>query len=1460
MRKKTNIRALSLLLGLVMILGLLPGTTWARTLTGDGTVESPYLIANAEDLAAFRDQVNGGETALCAKLTADITLSGEWTPFTSSSYVNDAYAGTFDGDYHTITGLNINADATNQGLFGMINGATIRNLKVIGRINCGTKNYIGGIVGRVQAGTIENCSFSGSVSGGYTGGIAGSLNGAGVTIRNCCNEASVSGTYAGGVLGYSTKNATIVNCYNAGTISGTGRTGGIIGQLSSGTITNCYNIGALGGTATYKSGICAFNQAATTNCFYSAPDCEQPGGTASEGTGPIASPDHLLTSLGSAYTADTGNINQGYPILTWQEGKAPIPSHPKITIIGRTFMYDVNAGPKPDTSLEVQYTDMFPAAVTWSLISGEDVVELVTPDNADENNSTILVRALAPGKATVQAKAGNCSDTMEITVFPFVTTVKIEGASVAGKTVRAKINVLNGELDYETFPVKIQWRYLAGSDYAAGNTGAYHNIPGADGLTYTIPEERVGDYLSFTFRWNGEDKSSSPSLIKADAVEVPDPQPSTPDQSLEEVLEWYTMRPVFGRDTNVNRVLEQYLAEHGFGAITASVRSVKEVYGGANIAPSGDITYFYADPNTTPAVKFGSYQVTFSLSNRGESFEIPVILYWDAAQVRETMAQEIAGKISIPSDEVTGDVTLPRVVDGKTWTLISWTSSDEDVISVSDQNQSTADTLFAPYVGVVKRGETDRRVTLTARFNFQFSNSGEAPITLVHTYSVLVKALDQADRDSLQASLMAKLDAGFAKKGLTDALSGSRLTADADGVYTATNDIQFPTTRDFGVDGKYNPVTITTNNSAALKVPDINNAARVDLLRPGVGQPNAEGTLTITLHDRNTSVTASKEFKIRVPALTQEEIDTELALMERVRASYFEGIRGSNDAKDNVRTNLTPFLEVYEKDGRLVWVRTNSARTGQGIVPVPMEGWEDLELWRLFRSSNPNVISHENLIVTRQAEAKAVTITSRLSSQTLGRYGELYMKNPAKYPQYADLAPLYYQEATTNAFAQPASARTAVLSARTLTDTIVVRGTRDPDSPIPVAETVDNVTFTLTGLDGAVWIADSFTGLDETSTVYDLFVKSLGSNYTATRVKGTYIKAISGPNGSLAEKQYGENSGWMYRVGGRIPDVYMGACPLRSGDTVQVFYTRDAKTDDPNWNRPSGGSSSSGGASSGGSPSGSSSSGAGSSGGAAAQTAPQTVQIKKFDDTDSYAVTLPANGPHLVTIPDVKQGQLVVIVGADGQEKVIRKSILEGNRAKFLLAQDAAIKVRDYVNPFDDVANSAWYASAVDFAAGRGLFTGVSPDSFAPDLPLSRGMLAAVLYRLEEPDVRNSNARFSDVASGAWHEQAIAWAADSGIVSGYGDGRFGPDDNITREQLAVMLLHYAQLLGMSTAGRDSLASDSGAVSPWAQEAVAWAVDCGIISGLPDGTLAPSATATRAEAAAMLQRFVSILLR
>ena len=155
-------------------------------------------------------------------------------------------------------------------------------------------------------------------------------------------------------------------------------------------------------------------------------------------------------------------------------------------------------------------------------------------------------------------------------------------------------------------------------------------------------------------------------------------------------------------------------------------------------------------------------------------------------------------------------------------------------------------------------------------------------------------------------------------------------------------------------------------------------------------------------------VLASKEIKVTVQPLTQTEIDAEIALMAKVKAAYWDGIRNANTDQNNVTTDLHAFQECYLNDnGELTWVYDYKELKNHGIIPDELDNWYDLQIWRLFRSSNADVIAHENLLVTRQGDSKAVTITSYLSSETLGKYAE-------KYPQNADFQKLYQQPVTVD--------------------------------------------------------------------------------------------------------------------------------------------------------------------------------------------------------------------------------------------------------------------------------------------------------------------------------------------------------------------------------------------------------------------------------------------------------------
>lgn len=938
--------------------------------------------------------------------------------------------------------------------------------------------------------------------------------------------------------------------------------------------------------------------------------------------------------------------------------------------------------------------------------------------------------------------------------------------------------------------------------------------------------------------------------------------------------------PVCGTDTNV---LEMVTAKLGREDITVTMGAPVRTNATANlgedtvnIAADGAITYFYVDPNgeaTANLQRFGTFSVPFTFARGGVTVErtFAVTVYWDRAKVESAMERDIVSDLPAVPSTATKNFELPKVVNGKTWTDITWTSSDP-AIYISTERQSSADKLLEPYVAVVRGSSVEKTVTLTAKLTFRYTNDvtgSEEPITLLRSYTVTVPA--SADGLKYQKAL----DAVFTADKLTDAATGAALDLGA-----VKNDIQFPTTRDLntylmaqygegnGFDGKYTPVLITSSDPSVIKAPDVANAARVAVYRPAVGEKAKTVTLTVKILDRpcgsgrdyaNLPVLAEKRFTVTVQPLTKQEITNELALMAEVKAHYWDGIKNENTAARDVTGDLAPFVEVYKQDGALVWVRDVREMKNSGIVPVAMNGWQELEAWRLFRSSNPAAVTHENLLVTQQFEGKAVTVTSALSSETLGRYGELYRKDPETYAAYAELAGLYYQ---------PVSAELVVRGRNTANMVKKVfqidgQGTELLVSK-PVKEKV-TVSFTLSG-NGELWLGTrTLRDLDEGVTVFDVLRQLRKEGVLGFENKGGYVQSITCNGKTLAELDEGKNSGWLYTVNGELPDVYMSAYGLKNGDSIRIYFTKDY-TKEPGADRwkpvtpvtktetvtnadgsvtktetkpdgtivetttkPDGSTT-------------------------VAETKPDgsvsTVE-KRADGTTvetvesasggiTVSVSVPKSvGSTRVDIPVSKPtGSMVaVIVHPDGTEEIVRGSVVTETGIALRAEGDVRLKIIDNAKSFNDMADH-WAKDAVEFASSRELFNGVGNDAFGPDLSMTRGMVSTVLARLAGADTAGGET---------WYAKGTAWAVENGISDGT-----APEQPVTREQLAAMLYRYA---GSPAVSGELGFDDADSISAWARDAVRWCVDNGILNGVGGNRMTPQDLARRGQVAAMLMRFL-----
>lgn len=1565
-------RVISLLLALVLALGLLPTAAWAAGTDvsalpefsegADTSTIQKFKISSADSLEALATAVkeNDGKGAYNLKgftfyLANDIELSDTWTPISNVTYPADAFAGTFDGNGHTISGLN-----GSNGLFGFVNGATIKNLKVEGTIS-GTSANVGGIVGKTQGKvTITNCSFTGSVStsksgsSNAAGGIVGRVNAGTLKVENCANHATVTAekASAAGIIGYGGSNkVTITNCYNDGAISGQWYPSGICAQNTKGTskIQECFNSGSIRKTndGTYCAGISANFKGEATNCYRTEPSSDSFDSNNNKGIStPLENSDAVKNKLRGIGFLVSGD---GKVSLPWEAGGTPAEKNPRIVISGGSTLQMTDSGEKPHTTLTVAYKDMDETpAVTWS--ASNDCVTLTAPDNASAADNIRIAQANKPGTVTITAtvtyNGASYSDSVVITVIPHITYVDIvnpeNGVIAPGQTVEAQVSV-GGKPYLASYPeLKYQWWHYdtstkkaekitdaTGKSYTIPKTYAYNRIQvevTCNGVTVSAHDDHKtaevlsGDDALLAFdkaaltleklgvssttitedtklnlpsegengsriTWESSDSSvidpmtgkvTLPAegeqkvtltanltlngkkaelpitfVVKSKTAQAVDADKETLEKAAKALS---VLHPRFGKDSNVQTMVETRLANAGFSGvgvkfISAEPTNAPAVQAASAISSIGGITYFYDDPNKTVNERtqwFDTYKAHFTLTcgKETKSVEIPVIVYWDADKVKQAMTEQIVSKVTLP-ETTEKNFDLPKVVDGKKWTLIEWTSSDR-AVTISTEKQGTADTLFDPYVGVVTRQTLDQQVELTAKFTFQLADQ---QIVLYKVFYVTVKGDPNADnRSTLYQN---KLDEALTAH-LTDAVTGEALDK-----ANVVNDIQFPTTRDLKIDGKYTPVVITSSDPGVIEAPTTPNSARVWVYRPLPGESAKTVTLTVKILDRpngpqpgdNLSamrVLASKEIKVTVQPLTQAEIDAEVALMElvKVKVNYWNGIRNANTDQNNVTTDLHAFQECYlDTDGSLTWVYDREDLKNHGIVPVPLDNWYDQQLWRLFRSSNADVITHENLLVSRREESKAVTVTSYLSSETLGRYAE-------KYPQNADFQKLYKQPVTVDLV---------------VTGTQYAQGNNEGRVQAArralAARPTVTVSFSLSGR--GMGFAEDALSYAEGSTVYDVFSDLLVKHGYTCKRRGSYIAAITSNSGvTLEEFDEGKNSGWMYRVNGELVRRYMSAQGLKDGDRIELYFTSDW-TSEPGaegWQKPgkietivnADGSVTKIETKSDGTVIETTTWRDGST--LTAETSPngrvETVE-KRADGTTvetvesasgeiTASVSVPKSvGSTRVDIPVSKPtGSMVaVIVHPDGTEEIVRGSVVTETGIALRAEGDVRLKIIDNAKRFNDMADH-WAKDAVEFASSRELFNGVGNDAFGPDRSMTRGMVSTVLARLAGADTAGGET---------WYAKGTVWAVENGISDGT-----NPEQPVTREQLAAMLYRYA---GSPAVSGELGFDDADSISAWARDAVRWCVDNGILNGVGGNRMTPQDLARRGQVAAMLMRFL-----
>ena len=539
------------------------------------------------------------------------------------------------------------------------------------------------------------------------------------------------------------------------------------------------------------------------------------------------------------------------------------------------------------------------------------------------------------------------------------------------------------------------------ADDAKAPTADWTLLPDMSGATATVSASAAGKYLKAV----ATSGSSTVELVSANPV-IAAGSLEAAVQKLNDANRQIVV-DYSAEGGNVNDALKAQLADLGFTDVDVKVHKggvlfgVKDANATVSISDAqdktnGDVTFFFIDPNNYTGFNIDglrSANVGFDLSRDGKTVYFQpsktVQVAWDEARVQQ-MLDDAAEQIAIvyaagdSAESVTSNLTLPYRAGSKSKFEVKWKSSDGDAVWPSGYG-------WDDYTGKVTRVSSDRAVTLTATVSFV--SGGPSDVKGMHDFTVTVKGDPEkvaADKKALQE----KVDAAFTYVNIK--YSGTDTVAEKDGL---TDDLQMPRTSTLGVDGKYYKVEYSASTDDVTF-----NGYKGTVFRPEAGKDAVSTKLTCTVTDKNNAeVTATKTLDFTVAPQDQADLDNELKLMEAAKAGYAEAILDGQDAA-GVTANMHAFQKAYlDADGKLAWSydKATTDAAGSGIVPVELEGASESAGYRLFKSSRPDLLKHENLVLGETPEYNTkVTVTSRLSSEKYARYAERYPDNPT----YAKLA------------------------------------------------------------------------------------------------------------------------------------------------------------------------------------------------------------------------------------------------------------------------------------------------------------------------------------------------------------------------------------------------------------------------------------------------------------------------
>lgn len=607
---------------------------------------------------------------------------------------------------------------------------------------------------------------------------------------------------------------------------------------------------------------------------------------------------------------------------------------------------------------------------------------------------------------------------------------------------------------------------------------------------------------------------------------------------------------------NVNDLLKDQLKGLGFDDVDVKVSEGGVLFraedAGATVGISdaqdesnGNVTFFYMDPDAYTGYNLDqlrSADVVFELSRDGEETEYyqpskAVKVAWNEDKLQDLLdsaAEQatIGYALGDSAESVTQNLTLPYKAGSNKKLSVEWESSDSDALFVSGYG-------YSDYTGKVARKSSDRNVTLTAKVTVPSNVSDGTNVAGEATHAVTVKG-DPQKVAADKAELQTKIDAAFTYDNVKDFVTGE--VADKDGL---TGDLQMPRTSVLGIDGKYYKVAYSASTNDVTF-----NGYKGTVYQPLPGSDAASTQVTLTVTDKsNDEVSASKTLDYKIAPQDQGDLDAALWEMDLAETTFAQAVLDGQD-QTSVTGNLHAPVKGYQAGllGMNWCYSADEAQGHLGIVPVDLSGYDPMsgQQWRLFKSSRPSVISHENLLVTQPQYNTKVTISARLSSEKYARYAE-------RYPDNEDYA---------------------ALANRDVSATVTVKGTTGLDDPN--AGKTKTVTAKVTGIsqkdaegnytaESVVPLSEVTVPADEDASAEEILeglLKKAGCTELETNDYG--LTSVKLPDGRVLDSDFtAPYRYWSFYVNDGYASVGASQYYVQDGDCIEFRYSDGSGVEKP---------------------------------------------------------------------------------------------------------------------------------------------------------------------------------------------------------------------------------------------------------------------------------------------------------